>query len=76
MPGLSVIPQANRPAAVGVNGMAASAHPLATLAGVRMMMAGGNAFDAAVAVASTLNVCGAIHVGRGRRRPRAGIRSL
>ena len=57
MSGLSVIPQANRPAAVGVNGMAASAHPLASLAGVRMMMAGGNAFDAAVAVASTLNVC-------------------
>ena len=57
MPGLSVIPQANRPAAVGVNGMAASAHPLASLAGVRMMTAGGNAFDAAVAVASTLNVC-------------------
>ncbi len=57
MPGLSVIPQANRPAAVGVNGMAASAHPLASLAGARMMMAGGNAFDAAVAVASTLNVC-------------------
>ncbi len=57
MSGLSVIPQANRPAAVGVNGMAASAHPLASLAGVRMMTAGGNAFDAAVAVASTLNVC-------------------
>ena len=47
MSGLSVIPQANRPAAMGVNGMATSAHPLASLAGVRMMMAGGNAFDAA-----------------------------
>ena len=65
MSGLSVIPQANRPAAMGVNGMAASAHPLASLAGVRMMMAGGNAFDAAVAVASTLNVCEPFMSGAG-----------
>ena len=57
MVSLSVTPPAGRPPAVGANGMAASAHPLASLAGVRMMMAGGNAFDAAVAVASTLNVC-------------------
>ena len=57
MVSLSVTPPAGRPPAVGTNGMAASAHPLASLAGVRMMMAGGNAFDAAVAVASTLNVC-------------------
>ncbi len=57
MPGLSIVPPAHRPAAVGVNGMATSAHPLASLAGVQMLMEGGNAFDAAVAVASTLNVC-------------------
>ena len=54
---LSVIPPAGRPAAVGVNGMVASAHPLASLAGVRAMADGGSAFDAAVAVGSTLNVC-------------------
>ena len=37
--------------------MVASAHPLASLAGVRAMADGGSAFDAAVAVGSTLNVC-------------------
>ena len=54
---LSATPSAGRPAAAGVNGMAASAHPLATLAGVRAMLEGGNAFDAAVAVGAALNVC-------------------
>ena len=65
MSGLSVVPQSNRPAAMGVNGMATSAHPLASLAGIRMMAAGGNAFDAAVAVASTLNVCEPFMSGAG-----------
>jgi gamma-glutamyltranspeptidase/glutathione hydrolase len=41
---------------MGVNGMVSSAHPLASLAGVQVMAEGGNAFDAVVAVASTLNV--------------------
>lgn len=45
------------PAQVGETaGMISTAHPLATEAGLLVLDAGGNAFDAAVAVAATLNV--------------------
>ena len=36
--------------------MVSTAHPLATKAGLEVLEAGGNAFDAAVAVSAALNV--------------------
>src|SRR5215207_3644681 len=42
--------------ATGTSGMASSAHPLATEAGLDTLAEGGNAFDAAVAMAAALNV--------------------
>lgn len=42
--------------ALGTNGMVSSAHPLATRAGLGVLEDGGNAFDAAVAVAASLGV--------------------
>jgi gamma-glutamyltranspeptidase / glutathione hydrolase len=50
----------HRPAVTGRRGMVSSAHALASLAGLRTLMEGGNAIDAAVAVASCL---GATEIG-------------
>ncbi len=42
--------------AVGARGIVATAHPIATEAGLETLVKGGNAFDAAVTIASTLSV--------------------
>ena len=51
--------------AVGTQGMVSTAHPLATEAGLETLKAGGNAFDAAVTIASTLNVVEPMMSGMG-----------
>ena len=45
-----------RPAVPGVHGLVTAGHPLAAMAGLQVLMKGGNAMDAAVAVATTLNM--------------------
>src|SRR4030095_8432618 len=50
---------------VAKNGMVASSQPLATLAGVQILMNGGNAIDAAIATAAVLGVVEASSLGIG-----------
>ena len=56
---------AHRPAVPGVRGLVTAGHPLASLAGMRILMQGGTAADAAVAVLATLNLVEPMMSGAG-----------
>jgi gamma-glutamyltranspeptidase/glutathione hydrolase len=56
---------AQRSVMMGRRGMAAASHPLAALAGYNILLKGGNAIDAAVAMVSTLSVVEPYSVGLG-----------
>src|SRR3954447_15705725 len=47
---------AYRPAVPGVHGLVTAGHPLAAMAGLQVLIKGGTAMDAAVAVGATLNM--------------------
>jgi gamma-glutamyltranspeptidase/glutathione hydrolase len=45
-----------RPGVPGIHGLVTAGHPLAAMAGLQVLLKGGNAIDAAVAVGTTLNM--------------------
>lgn len=54
--GLGKPPASYRPSVPGIHGLVAAGHPLAAMAGLQVLMKGGNAIDAAVAVGAALNM--------------------
>ncbi len=57
--------KSTRSMVIAKNGMVATSQPLAAMAGLRILMQGGNAFDAAVATAAALNVVESMSTGIG-----------
>jgi gamma-glutamyltranspeptidase/glutathione hydrolase len=57
--------KSTRSMVIAQNGMVATSQPLAAMAGLRILLQGGNAFDAAVATAAALNVVEPMSTGIG-----------